>query len=238
MPTADKNKATLAGLINKANAVTGETDTTVTDVVDTLIAGYGQGSEEEFVGVKLSGFTGSYMLPTVADLRSIPDLTQENMWGYTAARFANFFSNNSKNTNAGFYTELKTVYLPDNIYSFSSSMFKMCGKLTDIHGDFTETRTVDGNAFGQCASLTQIPYLPNLQTIGANAFAQCTGLKTVNIHSAAITSVANTAFSGCTNLTDIYVPWSESAVANAPWGATNATIHYDTVYDDNHNPVV
>lgn len=35
----------------------------------------------------------------------------------------------------------------------------------------------------------------------------------------------------------IYVPWAEGAVANAPWGATKATIHYDTLYDDNDNPI-
>lgn len=40
-------------------------------------------------------------------------------------------------------------------------------------------------------------------------------------------TISTTAFSGCSTLTDIYVPWSEGAVANAPWGATNATIHYD-----------
>lgn len=34
-------------------------------------------------------------------------------------------------------------------------------------------------------------------------------------------------FYGCSNLTDIYVGWSEGEVANAPWGATNATIHYN-----------
>ena len=37
----------------------------------------------------------------------------------------------------------------------------------------------------------------------------------------------SSAFDGCTNLTDIKVPWAEGAVANAPWGATNATITYN-----------
>lgn len=36
---------------------------------------------------------------------------------------------------------------------------------------------------------------------------------------------------------DIYVPWSEGEVANAPWSATNATIHYNTVYDENWNVI-
>lgn len=46
MPTPDKNKAALEGLIAKANAATGGADTTVTDAVDTLIAGFGQGGGE------------------------------------------------------------------------------------------------------------------------------------------------------------------------------------------------
>ena len=37
------------------------------------------------------------------------------------------------------------------------------------------------------------------------------------------------AFIGCDNLTTINVPWSEGAVENAPWGATNATINYNYV---------
>lgn len=34
-------------------------------------------------------------------------------------------------------------------------------------------------------------------------------------------------FMGCKNLTDIYVSWNEGDVSGAPWGATNATIHYN-----------
>ena len=42
------------------------------------------------------------------------------------------------------------------------------------------------------------------------------------------TNIDSKAFSVCDKITDIYVPWSSGAVANAPWGATNATIHYNT----------
>ena len=41
------------------------------------------------------------------------------------------------------------------------------------------------------------------------------------------TSIASSAFSNCVKLTTINVPWAEGAVANAPWGATNATINYN-----------
>ena len=42
-------------------------------------------------------------------------------------------------------------------------------------------------------------------------------------------TISKTAFSGCSNLTTINAPWAEGAVANAPWGATNATINYNYV---------
>ena len=40
-------------------------------------------------------------------------------------------------------------------------------------------------------------------------------------------SIASNAFASCINLTTINVPWAEGAVANAPWGATKATINYN-----------
>lgn len=42
--------------------------------------------------------------------------------------------------------------------------------------------------------------------------------------------MSSTAFSSST-LTDIYVSWGEGEVAGAPWGATNATIHYNYTED-------
>ena len=50
-------------------------------------------------------------------------------------------------------------------------------------------------------------------------------------------SINAIAFRNASNLADIYVPWSEGEVANAPWGATNATIHYNTVFDENGDPI-
>lgn len=40
-------------------------------------------------------------------------------------------------------------------------------------------------------------------------------------------SIANNAFGACSGLTTIHVPWASGAVADAPWGATNAVIHYN-----------
>jgi hypothetical protein len=40
-------------------------------------------------------------------------------------------------------------------------------------------------------------------------------------------SIDATAFAGCDNVTDIYVPWSSGDITGAPWGAAHATVHYD-----------
>jgi hypothetical protein len=51
-----------------------------------------------------------------------------------------------------------------------------------------------------------------------------------------ITSISSGAFNGCTNVTNVYVPWAKGAVANAPWGMTNATIWYGVAYVENGIP--
>jgi hypothetical protein len=45
-------------------------------------------------------------------------------------------------------------------------------------------------------------------------------------------SISSSTFNECRFITDIYVPWSEGEVANAPWGAPNATIHYNYVSEE------
>ena len=81
-------------------------------------------------------------------------------------------------------------------------------------------------AFGMCSNLFNITFPQNLETIGSSAFSNCS-LKTVTFKGTP-TSIASDAFFSCTNLKTINVPWAEGAVANAPWGATNATINYNT----------
>lgn len=82
-------------------------------------------------------------------------------------------------------------------------------------------------AFGLCKYLGSITFPQNLETIKSSAFSNCELLSSVTFKGTP-TSIASDAFQACTNLTTINVPWAEGAVANAPWGATNATIHYNT----------
>jgi hypothetical protein len=57
-------------------------------------------------------------------------------------------------------------------------------------------------------------------------FEYCSGITTLTFKGTP-TSISNKAFSSCSKLKTINVPWAEGAVANAPWGATNATINYN-----------
>ena len=104
-------------------------------------------------------------------------------------------------------------------------LFAYCPSLA--HVSFSEGLTSIGNsAFDSCTSLALTSLPAGVTSIGIEAFAGCSNLTSITFKGTP-TSINSRAFSGCTNLTDIKVPWSEGAVANAPWGATNATITYN-----------
>lgn len=94
-----------------------------------------------------------------------------------------------------------------------------------------------GGSFKAVIERTAVsPTLPgDLTTIGYSAFSGCPNLALTSLPSG-VTSITfegnpktihSSAFNGCSNLTTIKVPWSQGQVANAPWGASNATIIYD-----------
>jgi len=77
--------------------------------------------------------------------------------------------------------------------------------------------------------------LKNVTRLDGSSFYACDNIRTVYFYKKA-TGINVTTFRGA-GIRDIYVPWSEGEVANAPWEANNATIHYDTVYDEDGNVV-
>lgn len=82
------------------------------------------------------------------------------------------------------------------------------------------------DAFSGCRNLriTSIP--STVETIRDAAFYGCNLLTTITFKGTP-RNIAGNAFTDCTRLTTINVPWAEGAVANAPWGANNATINYN-----------
>jgi hypothetical protein len=90
----------------------------------------------------------------------------------------------------------------------------------------TPVYELDASSFKNKTKITGVVIPATVKAIEASVFAGCTGLTKVTFKGTP-NSIPATVFDGCTNLLDIYVPWAEGALENAPWGATNATIHYN-----------
>jgi hypothetical protein len=120
---------------------------------------------------------------------------------------------------------LKKVSCYDNIVSVDKGGFSS----TSLNYNYLppNIETIGQDAFAQCRTLvfTEIP--ASVKTIGLDAFYNNSNLTEIRFKGTP-TSLNSRTFQSCNNIKNIYVPWAEGAVANAPWGATNATIHYNS----------
>ena len=122
---------------------------------------------------------------------------------------------------------LSNITLHDGItdigpYAFQLSAYGLSIGSTELPASL---KTI-GNAsfYYQQIPLTEIP--ASVTSIGSQAFYQNLALNSLTFKGKP-TTINSTAFSYCTNLKTINVPWAEGAVSGAPWGATNATINYN-----------
>ncbi len=219
----------LNSLKESIESITGNSYESLTEAIQDLKDGYGQGGQAEvFIGIKYSDFDEETGLPTVADARSLGRSDINSVHNCNG-----LFWNSA--VNGGLNIKLRDVYLPENTTRLQYT-FQNCASVENIYGNL-EKVTMLSNAFFNCKALVEAPCLPNLTYISDNAFRNCDLLTTVKL-GGDVTSFGTIAFNECPNLKDIYVTWAEGEVANAPWGATTATIHYNTTYDENGNPIV
>ena len=188
----------------------------------------------EFIGVKHSNFDEKRGLPRTADARSLDLAMSENIKAANDMCLYRKFQNDNTNGNGGYYASLEEVYLPSRATAMTFT-FICCTALKNIYGNLSNITSII-STFQDCRALENIPDMPNLTHIGNGSFARCYALKEYRIPSK-VNSIHSGAFTGCSNLLDIYCSFAEGEVANAPWGATNATIHYNTTYDENGNPI-
>lgn len=121
---------------------------------------------------------------------------------------------------------LEKVILNPLWTTLNSSAFRGCVALRDVN---LENITVFGNyCMFETMTLDSVVFNENLVSIGTQAFS-ASGITNAVFKNSTdnLPTIANNAFNTCGQLKDIYVPWAEGAVANAPWGATKATIHYN-----------
>lgn len=121
-------------------------------------------------------------------------------------------------------SRLSTVVIPPSVTFIGDGAFMDCTNLVNVMLP-KSLEAIDDDTFGG-THLMSIVIPRGVKDIGRGAFMN-TLLKSV-VFEGKPTTIANNAFSGNNLLAHIYVPWSQGEVANAPWGATNATIHYNS----------
>lgn len=115
--------------------------------------------------------------------------------------------------------------LPSDLTKIGDYAFNSCSSLalTSLPAGVT---SIGSSAFANCSSLALTSLPAGVTRIDSYVFNGCKGIISITFEGTP-TYIDSSAFYGCTNLTTINVPWAEGAVANAPWGATKATINYN-----------
>lgn len=122
--------------------------------------------------------------------------------------------------------KLTNIVIPDGVVEIDNTAFTDCHDLTDVALPNTLVN-IGSMAFYGCG-MNEIVIPDSVQTIRMYAFSVCRNLTTVTLGSG-ITNIHKQAFDDSPNITTINVPWAEGEVADAPWGATNATINYNYI---------
>lgn len=125
--------------------------------------------------------------------------------------------------------------------SGSRSCFDGCSQLATIYAksDFSaKFISPSSNTMFKNCPLTDVKIMGK-PDIHDNIFSGITTIKRVifGTTETAGFNLSSLAFKSCSGVTDVYVGWPEGAVSGAPWGMTNATIHYDTTFDSDGEPI-
>lgn len=131
--------------------------------------------------------------------------------------------------NSAFYncTKIDISKIPDSVTTLGIYAFYGCSNLSTLKLSNALTG-IPSNCFASSSVIVdEIP--ASVLEIGTFAFFNCYNLRNITFKGKPNAVAANAFSAGGTGSTvqHIYVPWSEGEVANAPWGATHATIHYD-----------
>lgn len=153
--------------------------------------------------------------PYVKETYKGGDLISAKMVGMTKVRGYEFFGE----------TYLLSIDFPEGLESIDDYAFGACTnlRLSAIPPGVKYLRT---QCLNNCQNIYAITIPESMKYVERGAFADCTRLETVTFKGTP-KSIYSDVFIRCSNLTTINVPWAEGAVADAPWGATNATINYN-----------
>ena len=147
-------------------------------------------------------------------------------------QYTNFPSELAYIGHTAFFRNLRNMHseIPDTVTYIGNLAFQYGGNQDWKITKLPPYLTYIGQSAFMCYRQLLISEIPaSVDFIGRQAFdgrLDKTSLTTVTFKGTPTTVEAD-AFISNNALTDIYVPWSEGEVANAPWGAINATIYYN-----------
>lgn len=115
--------------------------------------------------------------------------------------------------------------LPQSVRKIGRNAFSSCDRL--VLRSLPESLEIIGDApFEYCTGVSIDTFPPNVEIVGSNVLVGSPN--TITFKGTPI-EISETAFSSVkTFLYNINVPWDEGEVDGAPWGATNATINYNS----------
>jgi hypothetical protein len=172
MVTADSVKAKLQGLIDTANAATGNADADLTAAVNALAAGFGQGGGGVAVGL-IEGTEA--------------EITDETAPGLTAIRPYGFiYDAYVKNITRVNHTTLENV-MQRAFYGNTGITEFFAPNITDL----------GSNALRGCSALTELAF-PKLKTASISAFEGCSSLKRADF--SVLTKIEDWSFYGTSAL--------------------------------------
>ena len=119
-------------------------------------------------------------------------------------------------------TSLTSITIPNSVTTIGDGAFSGCENLQEFKGNFTSDDgrclIIDGTLKSFFpAGLTEYTIPNSVTTIGNSAFSGCSNLTSITIPNS-VTAIGNSAFSGCSNLTSITIPNSVTAIGNNAFG--------------------
>jgi len=253
MPTTTPLTDAINALTRYANETTGASDTTLSDAVGTLVAGYGQGGGGEWTTDGIAnGSEPSGAITISASVSTIVSRAFFERTGITSVTLEGspFLGNYAFSG----CSNMETLYAPglekmaQNRYNTAQYVFQNCKKLKAVAFPSYTNQPVDSYNFQNCTSLEAADFA-QVQRFG-NTFVGCTALRTLVLRGSAVATLnsgwsANSLGGIYSNPTasTVYVPsamissyqtasgWSNAYSAGVTFAAIEGS-QYETAYAD------